>query len=308
MILGGYEMELRHLRYFLAVAEFGHVTRAAQQLHISQPPLSRAIRELEAELGVQLFVRERQRIALTPVGVTMAGEARAVVAKADGFMRYARALSTGESGHIRVGYVDGAMQAGVLSAHLRNLRTHCPGLVVDLVAAGTETQLKALANNQLDIAIVYTPRQRPEGIVSLKLRSDNMRLVLSSEDLLASRPTIAPKDLEASPWVALPREGNADWRNRFLQQCARAGFQPDIRYEVAQLSALLGLVEAGVGRGFAPASVSRVENPGVVLRSLPWWRHTVDYWLAWRQHNATPSVRQFLEANGLTKNTKLPSR
>ncbi|WP_250888644.1 LysR substrate-binding domain-containing protein [Mesorhizobium sp. dw_380] len=308
MILSEYEMELRHLRYFLAVAEFGHVTRAAQHLHISQPPLSRAIRELEAELGVELFVRERQRIALTPAGSTIAEEARAVVAKADGLMRYARAISAGEGGRIRVGYVDGAMQGGVLSAHLRNLRTHCPGLVVDLVAASTETQLKALANNQLDIAIIYAPREWPEDIVSFKLLSDGMRLVVSTEDVLASRRTIAPKDLEASPWIALPREGDAYWRDRFLQQCATAGFRPDIRYEVAQLSALLGLVEAGAGRGLAQASVSRVESPGVVLRSLPWWRHTVDYWLAWRQHNAMPSVRQFLKANGLATNPKLPSK
>src|SRR5581483_8015971 len=117
-------MELRHLRYFLAVAECGHVTRAAQRLHISQPPLSRAIRELEAELGVELFVRQRQRIALTPIGAAVADDARTVVAQADGVIRHARALSSGESGRIRIGYVDGAMQGGVLSAHLRNLRAH----------------------------------------------------------------------------------------------------------------------------------------------------------------------------------------
>jgi DNA-binding transcriptional LysR family regulator len=297
-------MELRHLRYFLAVADCGHVTRAAQRLHISQPPLSRAIRELESELGVELFMRQRQRIALTPIGAAMAEDARAVVARADGLIRHARALSSGESGRIRVGYVDGAMQGGVLSAHLRNLRADCPTLIVDLVAASTETQLKALADNQLDIAILYTPREWPNGIANKKLRSDGMKLVMSTDDVLASKRAIAPVDLEASPWVALPREGDPYWRDRFLQQCASAGFRPDVRYEVAQLSALLGLVEAGAGRGFAQASISRAESPGLVLKSLPWWQHTVDYWLAWRQHNAAPSVRQFLKANRVTEGVK----
>lgn len=297
-------MELRHLRYFLAVADCGHVTRAAQRLHISQPPLSRAIRELEAELGVELFARQRQRIALTPIGAAVADDARAVVAQADGLVRHARALSSGESGRIRVGYVDGAMQGGVLSAHLRNLRLHAPSLVVDLVAASTETQLSALANNQLDVAILYTPRKWPDGIASSKLLSDSMRLVVSTEDNLASRRSITPSDLEASPWVALPREGDAYWRDRFLQQCTNAGFHPDIRYEVAQLSALLGLVEAGAGRAFAQASIARAETPGLVLRSLPWWKYTIDYWLAWRQRNPAPSVRQFLKANRVAESPK----
>jgi DNA-binding transcriptional LysR family regulator len=131
-----------------------------------------------------------------------------------------------------------------------------------------------------------------------------MRLVVSTDDVLASRRSITPKDLQASPWVALPREGDAYWRDRFLQQCTNAGFRPDIRYEVAQLSALLGLVEAGAGRAFAQASISRAETPGLVLRSLPWWKHTVDYWLAWRQHKPVPSVRQFLKANRVAESTK----
>jgi DNA-binding transcriptional LysR family regulator len=300
----GYEVELRHLRYFLAVADCGHITRAAQRLHISQPPLSRAIRELEAELGLELFMRQRQRIALTPVGAAVAEDARAVVARVDGLIRHARALSSGENGRIRVGYVDGAMQGGVLSAHLRNLRAYCPALVVDLVAASTETQLKALADNQLDVAILYTPREWPDGIASRKLLSDGMRLVVSTDDILASRRAIAPADLEASPWVALPREGDTYWRDRFLQQCATAGFRPDIRYEVAQLSALLGLVEAGAGRAFAQASISRAGSPSLVLRSLPWWKHTIDYWLAWRQYNPVPSVLQFLKANRIAESMK----
>ncbi len=294
-------LELRHLRYFLAVAELGHVTKAAQRLHISQPPLSRAIRELEDALGVPLFRRHRQRLTLTPIGAALAAAARAVLSCADGLVRYARALSDGETGRVRVGYVDGAMQGGVLADHLRNLRQRCPALVVDLVAASTEAQLQSIAQYQLDLGILYTPRDWPDGIASHKLLSDQMRLALPVDDPLAAKPRIEPPDLDGSPWIALPREGDAYWRDRFAQHCATAGFRPQIRYEVAQLSALLGLVEAGAGRAFTQATAARAETRGIAFKAVPWWPHTVDYWLAWRADNPTPVVRQFLAANGVAR-------
>jgi len=293
-------MELRHLRYFLAVAECGNVTQAALRLNISQPPLSRAIRELEAELGIDLFRRRKQRIALTSVGAMMVDEARIVVARADGLTRFARALSDGRGGRIRVGYVDGAMQGGALAAQLRNLRAACPNVVVDLVAASTETQLESISNGQVDIGIHYTPRRWPEETARWHLLSDPIMLAMPRDDVLVEKPDILPSDLEASPWVALPREGDPNWRERFLHECAAAGFRPDIRYEVAQLSGLLGIVDSGVGRAFAQASVSRAKASEIVLRSLPWWQHSVDYWLSWRRLYCAPAVVQFLEANNIT--------
>lgn len=292
-------MELRHLRYFLAVAACENMTRAAEHLHITQPPLSRAIRELENELGVVLFERHNQRISLTEVGAALVVEAESAIEHIDGFAHHARGLAAGERGRIRVGYVDGALQGGVLATQLRNLRQRCPALVVDLTALSTAAQLRALTHNQLDIALTYTPREWPENVVGRRLLSSQMMLAVSADDALSSQPHVQPSDLDGSSWVALSREDDPVWRERFLHHCANAGFQPDIRYEVAQLSALLGLVEAGAGRALAQEISARTAASGLAFKQLPWWTDTVDYWVAWRTRNPAPAVERYLAANNI---------
>ena len=296
----GYEMDLRHLRYFVAVAENELVTRAAQRLRVSQPPLSRAIREFETELGVDLFQRQKQRLTLTAVGAVLLDDARAILSRVNGFKQRAQSLSSGEQGRIRVGYVDGAMQGGLLSKHLRELRARCPSLAVDLVPLNSEMQLKALADGVIDAGIVYTPRSERDDVALHKLLSDRLLLALPADDRLARKRQIRPPDLDGAAWVAVPREEDANWQVQFAARCASAGFRPEIRYEVSQLSAMLGLVEAGVCRGFVPASATRAEVPGVKFRTLPWWTDTVNFWLAWRKQNPAPAVRQLLLANRIS--------
>ncbi|SFP88735.1 DNA-binding transcriptional regulator, LysR family [Mesorhizobium sp. NFR06] len=293
-------MDLRHLRYFVAVAENELVTRAAQRLRVSQPPLSRAIREFESELGVDLFRRQKQRLTLTAVGAVLLDDAKAILSRVNGFKQRAQSLSSGEQGRIRVGYVDGAMQGGLLSKHLRELRARCPSLAVDLVPLNSELQLKALADGVIDAGIVYTPRSESDDVVVHKLLADRQLLALPVDDRLAGKRRIRPPDLDGAAWVVVPREEDPNWQARFAQRCASAGFRPEVRYEVSQLSAMLGLVEAGVGRGFVPASATRAEVPGVKFRSLSWWTHTVDFWLAWRKQTPPPAVRQLLLANGIS--------
>jgi DNA-binding transcriptional LysR family regulator len=292
-------MELRHLRYFLAVAECENMTRAAERLHITQPPLSRAIRELEDELGVALFARRSQRISLTEVGAALVVEAESVVERVDGFAYHARGLAAGDRGRIRVGYVDGALHGGVLATQLRNLRRRSPALVVDLIALSTAAQLRSLAHNQLDIALTYTPPEWPDDVVGRRLLSSPVMLAVAADDVLSHQPHVQPSDLDGSPWVALSRDDDALWRDRFVHRCGAAGFHPDIRYEVAQLSALLGLVEAGAGCALAQEISLRTTTPELVFKPLPWWHDTVDYWAAWRVHNPGPAVERFLEANQL---------
>lgn len=293
-------MDLRHLRYFVAVAENELVTRAAQHLRVSQPPLSRAIREFESELGVDLFRRQKQRLTLTAVGAALLDDAKAILSRVNGFKQRAQSLSSGEQGRIRVGYVDGAMQGGLLSKQLRELRARCPSLAIDLVPLSSELQLKALADGVIDAGIVYTPRSENDDVAVYKLLADSLLLALPADDRLAGKRQIRPSDLDGAAWVAAPREEDTNWQARFAQRCASAGFRPDIRYEVSQLSAMLGLVEAGVGLGFVPASATRTEAPGVKFRSLPWWPHTVNFWLAWRKQSPAPAVRQLLLANGIS--------
>ena len=290
-------MDLRHLRYFVTVAETGLVTRAAECLNVSQPPLSRAIRELEIELGIDLFWRQKQRLVLTAVGEMLLEDARAILGRADGFKLRAQSLSSGEQGRIRVGYVDGAMQGGLLATQLRRLRLRCPLLKIDLVPLSSEMQLRRVAEGAIDAGIIYTPLSEHSDAVVHPLLADRMLLGFPADHKLAAKRQVHPAALDGAPWIVTPREGDAAWRGRFTDACGRAGFQPEIRYEVSQLSALLGLVEAGAGLAFVPASVTRMQTPGIKFRSLPWWTQTVDFWLAWRKRDPSPPVRQLLLAN-----------
>ncbi|APR94048.1 LysR family transcriptional regulator [Pandoraea thiooxydans] len=292
-------MELRHLHYFVAVAECEHVTRAAERLHVSQPPVSRAIRELEAMLGLALFTRTKQRLKLTPAGRWLLDDARAALAGAQEFTQRARALALGEAGQLQIGYVDGAMHSGVLGQHLRKFRAERPEVSVELRALRSGEQIDALRSGAIDVGMLYTPNLEDAGIATRKLLSDKLVLVMSLDDPLAMRRRIAPGDLDGRPWVALPRSFNPQWRERLLRWCAEAGFQPDVRYETAQLATVLGLVEAGVGLAFVQASAARVAHPGLCFRPLPWWHHTVDIWLAWRTPNPSPLLARFLAVNGL---------
>jgi DNA-binding transcriptional LysR family regulator len=151
----------------------------------------------------------------------------------------------------------------------------------------------------IDVGIVYTPRSQDHDLATHKLLSDRMVLAYSVDDALSANRDIRPVDLDGSAWIAVPREGDPSWRDHFAHRCAGAGFRPEIRYEVTQLSAMLGLVETGVGRGFVQASATRAQVPGVEFRTLPWWTHTVDFWLAWRKRNPAPVVEQLLIASGI---------
>jgi DNA-binding transcriptional LysR family regulator len=292
-------LELRHLRYFVAVADCGHVSDAADRLHISQPPLSRAIREFEGELGVVLFTRTKRRLKITRQGAALLEDARAVLAQSQQFAHRAQAYAAGTLGQLRIGYVDGAMQSGVLGTHLRCYREAYPAVHVELMPMRSGAQIGALRNGEIDVGFLYTPAIDGDDIAAYKALAEPLMLVMPPNDPLLQKRTISPRDLDGSPWVALPRSQNRLWRDRFLALCMAAGFRPDIRAEATQLSVVLGLVEAGMGRAFVQASATRGALPGLHFKRLPWWQHKIEVWIAWRKERKSPAAGLFLDANGL---------
>jgi DNA-binding transcriptional LysR family regulator len=301
-------MELRHLRYFLAVAESEHVSRAAEQLHISQPPLSRAIRELETELGIALFTRAKRRLRITSQGTALLEDARAVLSQSQQLLQRAQAFAAGTRGQLRVGYVDGAMQSGVLGRYLRRYRQHSPAVHVELIPMRSGAQIRSLRMGDIDVAFLYTPPIENDDIAAYKVLVEPLMLATPSDDSLVHKRAIRPRDLDGSPWVALPRSLNALWRDRFLSLCSSAGFRPDIRAEATQLSVVLGLVEAGMGRAFVQASAARGAPPLLHFRRLTWWPHTIEVWVAWRKERLLPAAVSFLGTNGLIPKDTAESR
>ena len=157
-------LDLRQLRYFIAVAETENVGRAAAQLHISQSPLSRQIKQLEEQLGVLLFERSKKRIRLTQEGRDLLGEARTLLANANRVETFARRLGTGNAGRLAVGYVEGAMYANVVSPSVRAFRIASPSVTLSLQALGTAVQFEYLRRHMLDVGLAYRMPERESGL------------------------------------------------------------------------------------------------------------------------------------------------
>lgn len=288
-------MELQQLRYFVAVAETEHVARAAERLHISQSPLSRQIRQLEENLGLQLFERIKQRVRLTPAGRQFLEEARDLLAQANRIEERARQVGKGEMCSLSIGYCEGIVHNGRLPAALRRFRAQYPVVGLKLAAMRSAEQAEALERASIDIALAYNVPAQAEAFGTRLLSREPFVLALADDHPLAARREVLPQDLDGMPWIALPKALNPAARERFLAACASSGFRPDIQFEVAHVSTTLGLVSAGLGAAIMQASMRRMNPPGVVFKSVEWLPLAVEIHAMWRAKAQTVGARRFLE-------------
>jgi DNA-binding transcriptional LysR family regulator len=309
-------LDLRQLRYFVAVAEAEHVGRAADRLHMSQSPLSRQIAQLEKSLGLTLFERSQQRIRLTSDGRVFLTETRALLRHADRLENLGRRLGRGEEGGLCIGYVADAMHTGVLPTALRALREERPGIYVALYDQESAEQFEGLRQRSLDIALVRTPP--PEDDPDLKaypLLTDPLLLALPASHLLAAQEELMPDDVNGQPWIAVGDSQDQGWRDMFVMSCVARGFTPDIRLTAADPLTALGLVASGLGLALVQRSMVRGMTEGIVVRELPWYGGAVQLWAAWHRVDLRPVVASFRETvlagQGATcteANTAVPDR
>ncbi|MFJ2399418.1 MULTISPECIES: LysR substrate-binding domain-containing protein [unclassified Streptomyces] len=289
-------LDLRQLRYFVAVAEAEHVGRAAERLHISQSPLSRQIAQLEKNLGLTLFERSQQRIRLTSDGRVFLTEAQALLRHADRLENLGRRLGRGEEGGLCIGYVADAMHTGVLPSALRTLRDRRPGIHVALYDQESAEQFEGLRQRSLDIALVRTP---PPGddpdLDSAPLLRDPLLLVLPAGHPLAEQQELTPDALDGQPWIAVGDAPDPAWRDTFVASCVASGFTPDIRLDAADPLTALGLVASGLGLALIQKSMVRGTSDGVAIRELPWYGGSVQLWAAWHRVDLRPVVAEFRE-------------
>lgn len=256
-------LDLQQLRYFVTVAETGNVGRAAGLLHISQSPLSRQLQQLEARLGLQLFARENKRLRLTPQGSAFLAEARALLAHAARVQQHAADAAQGQAGTLVLGYVAGAVHAGVLGAALRRFQRALPQARLQLRSLRSAEQFEALRRGEIDVGYTHAPAPADGALVSTHLLDEPFVLALPEGHALAGASTL---ELNGVPLVA-PLSLLA--REELRAACAGCGWAPDIRFEAADPAAALGLVEAGAGLAFVQASLARRALPGLVFRALP---------------------------------------
>lgn len=254
-------MELRHLKYFSALAEELHFGRAADAVFVAQSTLSQQIQAFETEIGVTLFDRSPQGVALTDAGRTLLPYARRVLQEARQMESIAQAARDGLAGLLRVTYEATAMRSGLPEA-IKAFREARPHVKLDLAEQDTRTQLTALREEQSDLGFLFLPVDE-RGLQVQALHTAPMIVVLPDDHRLAGNDEVPLGELEDEPHVMWIRDVAPRIYDAYVRACHEAGFAPRVEQEIRRGESFLGLVEAGLGVSIAHASNVQIQRPGV---------------------------------------------
>ena len=258
-------MELRRLRYFVAVAEELSFTRAAERLHIAQPPLSIQIRALEQEIGASLFDRDQRHVYLTQAGKHLLERTRRILESVEAAKAEVRCAALGEVGTLHVGYTASAMFTSSLTSAIKAFQSGFPHVLLTLHEMTSLDQLNGLLDRTLDGGILRKADVPvPAGIVVEEWYRAPLVAAMASDHPLAKKRPIRISDLKDQPLIMYPRESGIGLYWQVLRLCARAGFRPRIAREVLELTTIVGLVDAGEGIAIVPADTRFIHLDGVV--------------------------------------------
>ncbi|WP_258575008.1 LysR substrate-binding domain-containing protein [Streptomyces shenzhenensis] len=281
-------MELRQIRYFLALAEECHFGRAAARLHVAQPALSQQIKQLEKDLGIALFVRSTRHVALTEAGRELVEHARLLAAEEERARRHMTELATGRAGRVSIGFI-GTATYDLLPRVARTVRARLPGITMDLRGELlTPDLVEGLSAGTYDLAVLRGTAGH-EDIRTTLLRSESLVAVLPSHHPLADRRSISLQALAGEPFVIHP--ARSAMYDRVLAACRRAGFQPSSLMEVGETATLVVFVAAGHGVALVPASAQSLSLGSVAYVPIT-EDESVDLVLAGRARGSTPAVEQ----------------
>lgn len=288
-------MELRHLRYFIAVAEELHFTRAAERLHIGQPPLSHAIQALEADVGAQLFERTKRWVRLTEAGKLFLQDARRILALSEQASETARRAHRGEAGELRIGFTFSTPLTPLFAHVINRYRLQFPAVSLTLHEMATLPQLDALGQRSLDLGFIRPPDTPiPPAINVTALREDPLVAVLPAASPLSRKKTVSIKELEDMPFVMYPQNVGTGIHPQIFRLCRDAGFVPRIGQLAGEASTIVGLVAAGCGVSVLPSSFDRMRMDGVCYRPLADKGATTTLLLARRKGEEAPLVEAFI--------------
>ena len=295
-------MELRHLRYFLAVAEERHITRAAARLGLQQPPLSQQIHMLEKELGTKLFTRLPRGVELTAAGEGFLEEARAVLNGVERAAVRARAAAMGQRGRISIGLTTSASLHPGVTRTLRAYADSHPAVSLDLHANSAANLTEALFRKEVQVAVIRAAVARPADLIFKELAQENMLIALPADHRLVSRTASganAPISLLAladERLILVRRHAAPGMYSNVVDACHKAGFEPLIVAEVEQMLTSINLVAAGVGISLVPASIREIRQEGIAycpVLDAP--SLVAPLTLVYRRGEARPIVTDFIE-------------
>lgn len=285
-------MELRHLRYFVAVAEELHFGHAAERLSMAQPPLSQQIRQLENEIGTPLFIRTNRRVQLTAAGEVFLNDARAILEKVDVAIETAKRASKGEVGWLGIGFAPSAIYE-VLPRILRRFREQFPNVELKLMELPTIEQYQALREKRIHVG--FSRLSAPEsGIVLEPVVHERLIIALPVNHWLTNRSKLSLHELCAESFILYPSEPESNFCNYVLSICENAGFTPNIVQKTSELQTAVGMVDAGIGVVIVPASTKNIHQEGVVYLPLVDPVPTVDLTLGYRADDQSPVLQHFI--------------
>jgi DNA-binding transcriptional LysR family regulator len=301
-------MELRHIRYFLAVAGEMNFTRAAKKIGIGQPPLSQQIRSLEEELGAPLFRRVPRGVELTDSGKAFLPEAQAILAQAERAKKIAQRGARGELGSLRLGFTSSAAFTQMVQDAIRVFRENYPDVELTLEEEDTATLLDRLSEQTLDAAFIRPGRNDPEGVQVHRLLEEAMMIALPSDHPLSTRSALPLSALVKDRFLLFPRNAGPGFFDEIISACRRAGFEPRMGYETPQITSVGNMIAAGLGVSIVPISIAnQVCVAGVKYLKIVGDRPVAPIALAIRPDEQSVTVKNFV-ALAIEKRAKGLSR
>jgi DNA-binding transcriptional LysR family regulator len=289
-------IDIRQMRYFVTLAETLHFGRAAERLHLTQPPLSRQIAALEKELGVRLLERHSRHAALTHAGQRFLEDSKAVIAAFDQACRNARMADRGEMGELSIGFMMHAAYT-VVPALTRRFMTEYPQVHVSLREVVPSSLPDDVLAGRYDAAIMFYPGPI-RGLETRVIHSEHLCLAVHPSHKLATRETIGAGNLDSEPLIATPPEVAPMLRVAIAEYCRSAGFAPTIRLEAQLQQTIVSLVSENLGIALVPQSMRLLGIAGVIFRDLE-AAPTIEQVVVWKPGNLNPTLRPFLEQAGI---------
>jgi DNA-binding transcriptional LysR family regulator len=296
-------MELRHLRYFVAVAEELHFNRAADRLHMAQPPLSQQIKQLETELGVELFHRRTKRqVQLTEAGQVLLQAAYRILAQLEQAVYETQRAGKGETGTLVIGFT-GSVVYDILPAILHQFRQHFPQVNLALQELTTTQQEVALHHHRIEVGFCHPPLK--DNRLALEyIWQEPLVVALPETHPLASETTLSVHALADESFILFPRHLGPGLYDQIVRFCEQANFSPKVMQEAIQMQTIIGLISAEMGIALVPASLQNLQRSGVVYKPLQTVTPQVETAIVWQIDNPSVVLREFLQVVRLYVNQR----
>lgn len=289
-------MELRHLRYFVAVGEEQHYGRGAQRLRVAQPALSRQIQDLEGEIGFKLFDRLSRGVKLSTAGKLFLEEARRILQQVDEATKRAQRVASGQLGTLRVGFIESMSWHGIVPDSFRQFREGQPEAELQIKPLSSLAQIEAIRSEQLDAGFVFTIANVGRELAQLKIDSVNLMLAVPKGHSLAKSKHLRLRDLNSASFIWFPRRESPVFYDHLMHACFRGGLKsPRIVQEGVNEATILSLVSCGLGVAFVSGATRWRCPESVVLVSVTDLKLPLPFALVWRNDNDSPLLARFVE-------------